>query len=87
MNFLVTIDWYGIDLEATGVYYPGDPGRVSGPPERCYPPEPAEGEVTSLTYQDEQKDYDMMPLIQSDFGDSLCDRIMEAVIEQLCQER
>lgn len=23
-------------------YRPGDPGYTSGPPERCYPPEPAE---------------------------------------------
>jgi hypothetical protein len=25
-------------------YYPGDPGRLSGPPEHCYPPEPEEVE-------------------------------------------
>jgi hypothetical protein len=25
-------------------YYAGDPGRLSGPPEHCYPPEPEEVE-------------------------------------------
>jgi hypothetical protein len=29
---------YEIDYDCT----PGDPGRASGPPERCYPPEPGE---------------------------------------------
>lgn len=27
-------------------YRPGDPGRLTGPPERCYPPEPEEVEYT-----------------------------------------
>jgi hypothetical protein len=31
-----------------GRYFPGDPGRVSGPPEHCYPPEPAEIDVEQL---------------------------------------
>ena len=25
--------------------HPGDPGRISGPPENCYPPEPPEFEI------------------------------------------
>jgi hypothetical protein len=29
-------------------YRPGDPGRTWGPPERCYPPEPAELEWVVL---------------------------------------
>lgn len=30
-------------------YSPADPGRISGPPEKCYPPEPAEISFTLLT--------------------------------------
>lgn len=30
-------------------YCPGDPGRISGPPEDCYPPEPAEIEFDLFT--------------------------------------
>lgn len=33
----------------TGTYYPGHPGRVTGPPEHCYPPDPDEYEVASST--------------------------------------
>ncbi len=29
-------------------YWPADPGRLSGPPEYCYPPEPAEVEFRIL---------------------------------------
>ena len=32
----------------SGNFSPGDPGRTSGPPERCYPPEPAEFEILSF---------------------------------------
>ena len=39
-----------IDVRVCGIpaiarvthYWPGDPGYMSGPPDRCYPPEPAE---------------------------------------------
>ena len=30
-------------------FTPGDPGRYSGPPENCYPAEPAEVEFDSVT--------------------------------------
>ena len=40
---------YAVDWEATAkMYY--DPGRVSGPPEDCYPPE-GECEITELTFE------------------------------------
>lgn len=29
-------------------YHKGDPGRTSGPPEKCYPAEPAYVEITSV---------------------------------------
>jgi len=34
-----------IEVEVVVHYSPGSPGRLSGPPERCYPPEPPEVEV------------------------------------------
>ena len=42
----VFVSAFDLDFEVVGAYYAGDPGRVSGPPERCYPPEPSmfEGE-------------------------------------------
>lgn len=40
-----TIAFNKARLQVTFTYFPGDPGRTSGPPERCYPPEPAEFEV------------------------------------------
>lgn len=44
-----SIEWHGHTLEGTANYYPGDPGRTSGPPEKCYPPEPDELEINTLT--------------------------------------
>jgi hypothetical protein len=32
------------EFEADMIYTPGDPGRYYGPPEYCYPEEPAEAE-------------------------------------------
>ena len=31
-------------------FHKGDPGRTSGPPERCYPPEPAYIEIISVMH-------------------------------------
>ncbi len=31
-------------------FHKGDPGRTSGPPERCYPPEPAYVEIISVMH-------------------------------------
>jgi len=44
-----TIEWYGNELKGTADFYPGDPGRLSGPPEKCYPPEPDELDIVTLT--------------------------------------
>jgi len=39
------LNFRGVDIEVDITsYYEGDPGRISGPPEDCYPPEPAEVE-------------------------------------------
>jgi len=34
-----------IELSVEGRFSPGSPGRLWGPPEKCYPDEPAEAEV------------------------------------------
>jgi hypothetical protein len=39
----------GLEFHAKVKYTPGDPGRLSGPPEHCYPPEAAEMEFSTLT--------------------------------------
>lgn len=37
-----------IELLITGSFYCGDPGRYSGPPERCYPAEPDEWDIEDI---------------------------------------
>jgi len=45
-DFTVFVDELGTEATATvAMISPGDPGRLSGPPEHCYPPEPAEFEI------------------------------------------
>jgi len=40
------------DAFISGTFYPGDPGRVCGRPEDCYPPEPGEYEIESAVGPD-----------------------------------
>lgn len=40
--------WPKFSLEVEFTIYPGDPGRVSGPPEKCYPPEDPSMEIHSV---------------------------------------
>lgn len=72
MKFKVTI--FDIEFEATGDYYPGRPAQISGPPERCYPAEDSEFDLTALTYDD----VSVMFLLDS----SLDDAIQEACHEK-----
>jgi hypothetical protein len=76
-------DYKGLMLHATYTYTPGDPGRCSGPPEKCYPSEAAEIEITKLTYNET---VDVMFLIQSDLGDDICDTLMEMVEADLADQ-
>jgi hypothetical protein len=76
-----TINVLGLDVDFSAYYTPGDPGRVSGPPEKCYPPEPPEVEVDELTTEDEQRTYDMMVLLQSDVADEICEKVIDAIEE------
>lgn len=46
MQYEVTVRGYTFSVE--GTYDPGDPGNTSGPPERCWPSEPAWFEIESI---------------------------------------
>ncbi|HQR20761.1 MAG TPA: hypothetical protein PKV98_07835 [Burkholderiaceae bacterium] len=46
-----TIERAGHELRVSYSASPGDPGRTSGPPERCYPPEPPEFEIEKIELQ------------------------------------
>lgn len=50
LNFTVTIR--DQQAEVVGWYSPGDPGKLYGPPEDCYPPEPADFEADSIVLED-----------------------------------
>ena len=47
----IEIEVGGQILEIHGTYYPGDHGKTSGPPERCYPPEPESFEPDKIVLQ------------------------------------
>ncbi len=60
--------WIEIPVKVRVTHYtPGDPGRLSGPPENCYPPEPEEiafeviGELPSTaSIENSEEVYDMV---------------------------
>lgn len=39
---------FSLEFDVVFHYQPGSPGKLYGPPENCYPPEPAEAEVTEV---------------------------------------
>lgn len=58
-NQVVETFWTRLEHSASGVdaeveyqvvaeYFPGEPGKTSGPPDKCYPPEAAEVDVTDV---------------------------------------
>jgi hypothetical protein len=49
MTMTITFRAHGLKFEAEVDYTPLIPGRFSGPPERCYPDEGGECEITALT--------------------------------------
>jgi hypothetical protein len=55
-------------------YHPADPGRLSGPPELCYPPEPAEIEYTLTTAAGWEIPHD---LFTKDEWEAISDEILE----------
>jgi len=72
-SLTVTVDGMVFKVE----YHEGDPGRISGPPENCYPPEPPEVEVVSATRPDGTA-------VELDLEDEdLYDRILKACDEPM----
>jgi hypothetical protein len=51
--FCEDVEVYGICVRVSGTYIPGDPGRLSGPPEKCWPPEPDEVEIERIEHAGE----------------------------------
>jgi hypothetical protein len=79
----MTFQWAGLMLHGTYTYTPGDPGRLSGPPEHCYPPEAPEVEISKLTYNGQ----DVMFLLDSDLGEDIRDSLQELIEENLYDDR
>lgn len=48
MSQQLTVEYGEQTLRLTYHYTPGDPGQTSGPPERCWPPEPEEVEIEKI---------------------------------------
>lgn len=40
-----------LELDVEYTFQRGTPGRLSGPPEHCYPPEPDEIEIVKVTFR------------------------------------
>lgn len=58
---LLTVDTYpeiaGVEVRAEVLldYKPGHPGKLYGPPENCFPPEPSEVEIMNVVLYDTGK--------------------------------
>lgn len=61
------VDGEEIEYEVTAHFHPGSPGRTSGPPDKCYPAEPAEIEIISVWNCTESKDE---PELVDSFGEN-----------------
>jgi hypothetical protein len=71
-TYTTTIELRGGDAEIVVEYdyYKGDPGRMYGPPELCYPSEPAYVDIIAVTYG----------------GVTITDSLSESQLEALEQE-
>jgi hypothetical protein len=65
-----------IEYRVEGTYTPEDPGRVYGPPENCYPPEPDSFEIDHGYYADSPD-----RLIPDDLVDTLTEKARERAAE------
>jgi hypothetical protein len=60
---------------------PGHPGRISGPPEKCYPPEPADMQVQSVSEElTGASRPDLVEALEAD------DKLYEAAVEAAGEE-
>lgn len=73
---------------------PSDPGRLYGPPERCYPPEPAEVEVLRVFDEETGKERpDLVAVVEADLASIEVEAIEDAedrhvaAYEDACERR
>jgi len=61
-----------VSVELEFYYRPGSPGKIYGPPENCYPPEPAEFEVYECRVIDGPHAGVEVELTEKETDDALC---------------
>lgn len=83
MGHWVSFKWAGLQMSAHVNYTPGDPGRLSGPPEKCYPPEAAEIDFISL----ECGQSDARFLLDSTHSEDIENAALDALEEELRDDR
>ena len=79
-NVTIEFNALGQAFIATGYYVAGAPAQVSGPPEHCYPEEPAEWEFATLKVETSpDKWVDAMWALDTALADDLTDAALEAI--------
>jgi hypothetical protein len=76
------VEWHRLYLEGTAFFYPGDPGRLSGPPEKCYPPEGAEVEILRLTADGCPAMFLMDSNLSDDIEAVVCEHLLDILGEE-----
>jgi len=72
-----------VEYRVVGNYSPGDPGKLYGPPENCYPPEEAEVDFTDV-FEVEGKVETRLDM--GEFTDSLTQEQLSELQAQLLME-
>lgn len=69
-----------VETEVTVVYSytPGSPGKLSGPPEDCYPPEGPEVDIEAVYRTDDET--------KTDLSSALDESTLDSMREQACSE-
>lgn len=75
-------DMHGVAVLCSGTFHPGDPGRYSGPPEKCYPAEPDELEFESITVGG----VNVVSVLSEEFLDRCTDELLRRIPEQVRDE-
>lgn len=96
-SFVVEIEVGGLELEVHGDLTLAVPGRISGPPENCFPDEPEEFDINSAfllvhVADDLSPDAKAMRTIRVDILDLIneldfCDTITRLAYEELERKR
>ena len=88
MKIDIKFDWEGTNIRASGDYEPGLPAQTYGPPERCYPEEPAYFEFASCEAEDAPGVWlDARWILSTSVGDDWHALACEAAEAQLEEDR